>query len=88
MSQTETISLRQTAPSGLGELEVQNEESGSIGHEQADPRRNSPKTKKTCVLIGSGLIQLPIWGMRLQPLQTSFQRERHSHMMYTTQASQ
>lgn len=67
MSQTETISLRQTTPSNLGELEVQNEEQGSIGHEQADQRRNGSKTKKTCVLIGSGLIQLPIWGMRLQP---------------------
>lgn len=82
MSQTETISLRQTTPSNLGELEVQNEESGVISHEQADQRRNGSKTKKTCVLIGSGLIQLPIWGMRLSALlQTSFpRRERHSHM--------
>lgn len=62
MSQTETISLHQTTPSSLGELDVQNEEQGSIGHDQADQRRNGFKTKKTCVLIGSGLIQLPIWG--------------------------
>lgn len=83
MSQTETISLRQTTPSNLGELEVQNEEQGSIGHEQADQRRNGFKTKKTCVLIGSGLIQLPIWGKCTPSLQISPLQEHGSQNIHT-----
>lgn len=62
MPQTETISLRQTTASNISELEVRNEEQEDIAHDQVDQRRNGSKTKKTCVLIGSGLIQLPIWG--------------------------
>lgn len=66
MPQNETISLRQTTPSSLGELEVQAEEHRSIGHDQTDQRRNGSKTKRACVLIGSGIIQLPIWGKDTQ----------------------
>ncbi|POS79210.1 hypothetical protein DHEL01_v202400 [Diaporthe helianthi] len=66
MSQTETISLRQTTPSNLGELDVQTEEQGSVvGHDQSVQRRNGTNMKKACVLIGSGLIQLPIWGFAM-----------------------
>lgn len=66
MSQTETISLRQTTPSNTGELDVQIEEQGSVGIDQVGQRRNDTNMKKVCVLIGSGLIQLPIWGTVLE----------------------
>lgn len=73
MPQNETISLRQTTASNISELEVHDEEQEDIAHDQAGQRQNGSKTKKTCVLIGSGLIQLPIWGKgNMTSMQPSF----------------
>ncbi|KAG8167711.1 hypothetical protein KVR01_003400 [Diaporthe batatas] len=65
MSQTETISLREATPPTFGRLDIQTEEQGSTGRDLAVRHRNGTKMKKACVLIGSGLIQLPIWGFAM-----------------------
>ncbi|KAL1846170.1 hypothetical protein Daus18300_014333 [Diaporthe australafricana] len=67
MPRDETISLRQTAPPNLDELEIQTDEqeSNGHGHDQAGSRRHGTKTKRAYVLIGSGIIQLPIWGFAM-----------------------
>ncbi|KAJ0117921.1 hypothetical protein J7T55_014371 [Diaporthe amygdali] len=65
MPQNETTALRQTATSDLDELEVQAEETVTTGHDQAETSRHGVKTKRACVLIGSGIIQLPIWGFAM-----------------------
>ena len=55
MARNEVISLRDPLPLDIGEQEGFN-----LG--QADSRQRVSNGKRPCVLVGSAILQLPIWG--------------------------
>ena len=66
MTRNEGISLRESLPSDVGEQELHNTEQDASNLDQADSRRWESNRKRACVLVGSAILQLPIWG-RLNP---------------------
>jgi hypothetical protein len=62
MPQNEVISLRETRRSDASEHQLYNNEEDASSLDQADSRRWESNRRRACVLVGSGLLQLPIWG--------------------------
>ena len=62
MVQNETISLRQSLPPSAGEQELQDVESDSSSPNQPNSRQRESKVTRIYVLLGSAILQLPIWG--------------------------
>jgi hypothetical protein len=61
MTQNEDIPLRES-PANVGEQESYDTERDAFNLHQADPRQWESNRKRTCVLLGSAILQLPIWG--------------------------
>jgi hypothetical protein len=62
MTRNESISLRESLPSDIGEQEPHNTEQDASNLEQANSRQWESNRKRACVLVGSAILQLPIWG--------------------------
>ena len=82
MSLNEDISLRESLPSDVGEQEAHNTLQDASNLDQADSRIWESKTKRACVLVGSAILQLPIWGRlkfyyNLVAIHTHIRRLRH-----------
>lgn len=68
MSRTDSIAMRQQPPVDLEDAELQT----TLSHRETSPepeqgqhdRQNGSKTKRIGVLVGNGILQLPIWGMQ------------------------
>ncbi|KUI62700.1 Monocarboxylate transporter 12, partial [Cytospora mali] len=66
MSQEGSIQLReQSSAPHFGAEEHRTIEQEPPDIDQTTSRRHDPKTKRACVLIGNGLLQLPIWGFAM-----------------------
>lgn len=52
---------------GRGERDARNSERGAANADQAETRHLEPKMAKHGVLVGAGIIQLPIWGTLVLP---------------------
>ncbi|CZR66521.1 related to monocarboxylate transporter 2 [Phialocephala subalpina] len=67
MSQTESISLRdhESLPSRISERELNNTNEDPSSLEQADSRQVESNRTRACVLVGNGILQLPIWGFAM-----------------------
>jgi hypothetical protein len=63
MSQNGSISLRESLPSDISQQEHRGSEQNVPNINQADSRRLESNMKKASVLLGSAILQLPIWGM-------------------------
>lgn len=63
MTRNEGISLRESLPSDIGGQERHDTEQDASNLDQADPRQWESNMKRACVLVGSAILQLPIWGM-------------------------
>lgn len=66
MSQNEDIVLREEPPTGRGSSTVSGTEHDVPNLDQLDSRQGESHRKRACVLIGSAILQLPIWG-KLNP---------------------
>ena len=62
MTQNEGITLRESVPSDVSEQEPYDTENDAANLDQADSRLWESKRKRFCVLVGSAMLQLPIWG--------------------------
>lgn len=62
MTDVEEFSLSVSQISASGERGASDIEQRSVDAEHTDSRQMEPKRTKLCVLIGSGMLQLPIWG--------------------------
>lgn len=62
MTDIEGYSLSVSRISASGERGASDIEQRSVDAEHTDSRQMEPKRTKLCVLIGSGMLQLPIWG--------------------------
>ena len=62
MTRNEAFSFREPRPSAAGEQEPHDPEQDAIDLDQVDSRLMESKTKRTCVLVASAMLQLPIWG--------------------------
>lgn len=63
MTSREGIVLREQEPSGFGERELDTERNES-NFDEANASQWESNQKKLYVLVGSAILQLPIWGMR------------------------
>ena len=62
MAQNEDISLREPMASEVGVLNQRNTEQEADSQEQAESRQYESSVKRACVILGSAILQLPIWG--------------------------
>ena len=62
MARNENISLHEPMASHVGEANQQNTEQDADIQDQAEPRQYESSVKRACVLLGSAILQLPIWG--------------------------
>lgn len=62
MTDVEEFSLSVSRMSASGERGASDIEQRSVDAEYTDSRQMEPKRTKLWVLIGSGMLQLPIWG--------------------------
>jgi hypothetical protein len=62
MRETEELALPEFGYSAGSERDAADVEQRAVDAEQADLRQLESKRTKLCVLIGSGILQLPIWG--------------------------
>lgn len=65
MVQNEGISLREPLPPDVGEQEPHDTEQNAFNLDQADSRLWESNRKRACVLVGSAILQLPIWGFAM-----------------------
>lgn len=66
MAQTEDISLSESLALDVGDSDVHNGRDGEVSNEDlTDSRQNESSRKRACVLVGSAMLQLPIWGGHL-----------------------
>ncbi|MCJ1225611.1 hypothetical protein MMC12_002260 [Toensbergia leucococca] len=65
MTRNQGISLRESLPSDSGEQEPYDAEQYVFNLDQADSSQRESNRKRACVLVGSGLLQLPIWGFAM-----------------------
>lgn len=56
------ISLRESSPAGIGEQEPHDAEQNASNLDQAESRRWESSRTRAWVLVGSAILQLPIWG--------------------------
>lgn len=52
---------------GRGEQDTRNSEQAAPNSDEVDMRQLEPKMGKYGVLVGAGIIQLPIWGTLVLP---------------------
>lgn len=64
MARNEDISLRESPPSDVREQEAQDIEQ-DVSNADAESRQWEPKRKRLSVLVGSAILQLPIWGFAM-----------------------
>lgn len=62
MRETEEFALPESGYSAGSERGTSDVEQRAVDAEQADLRQLESKRTKLCVLVGSGILQLPIWG--------------------------
>ena len=62
MAQIESISLQESLPPDAGEQEPQDVEQDASSPDQANSSLQESKKTRISVLVGSGILQLPIWG--------------------------
>lgn len=62
MAETNQIRLSESQTTGLHEADSSEAEQRAADPEQTDPRQVESNRTKLSVLIGSGIIQVPIWG--------------------------
>ena len=62
MAPFEVISLRESLPTDTGEREAHDIEQDTSNLEQANSRQWDSSGKRARVLVGSAILQLPIWG--------------------------
>ena len=62
MTGNDGVSLREPRPSDDGEQEPYDTEQDAIDLDQVDSRLMESNRKRVCVLVGSAMLQLPIWG--------------------------
>ncbi|KAI0132149.1 major facilitator superfamily domain-containing protein [Xylariales sp. AK1849] len=65
MASHESISLRETSPPDMHLQQSQNTEHDAPSLHQADARQWESNRKKACVLLGTAILQLPIWGFAM-----------------------
>jgi hypothetical protein len=61
MTRNEDIPLRES-PANVGEQESYDTEQDAFNLHQADSGKWESNRRRTCVLLGSAILQLPIWG--------------------------
>ncbi|KAL8819980.1 MAG: hypothetical protein Q9191_007614 [Dirinaria sp. TL-2023a] len=64
MLRSETRSLEESRPSDVGEQEPQDIEQ-DVSNADAEPRQWESNRKRVSVLVGSAILQLPIWGFAM-----------------------
>lgn len=64
MPRSETSSLEESRPSDVGEQEPQDIEQ-DVSNADAEPRQWESNRKRVSVLVGSAILQLPIWGFAM-----------------------
>ena len=62
MSQNADIYLQEEPPAGHGSPRLSGTEHDVPNFDQLDSRQWESHRKRACVLIGSAILQLPIWG--------------------------
>jgi hypothetical protein len=62
MSRTEENPLPESFPPNADEQELHDLEVEGLNLDQAELRHNKSSRKKACVLLGTAILQLPIWG--------------------------
>jgi hypothetical protein len=62
MPQNEVISLHESVPPDAGEQVSQETEQDALSVDQGNSRQWESNWKRACVLVGSAILQLPIWG--------------------------
>jgi len=62
MAESGTISLHELVPSEAGQQDSQETRQSASILDQNDSRQWESKRKRACVLTGSAILQLPIWG--------------------------
>lgn len=62
MNDANQIRLQESRASAIHELDSSDAEQRTMDLEQIDSRQEESNRKKLSVLVGSGIIQLPIWG--------------------------
>jgi hypothetical protein len=63
MAQNEDISLRSSLAPDVVEVDTHNGREGEIlDGDVVDSRHDESSRKRACVLLGSAMLQLPIWG--------------------------
>lgn len=62
MAETDQIRLSESQTAGIHEVDSSEAEQRAADPEQTDPRQVESNRTKLSVLIGSGIIQVPIWG--------------------------
>ena len=62
MAQIESISLQESLPPDPVEQEPQDGEQDASSPDQGNSRPQESKTTRISVLVGSGVLQLSIWG--------------------------
>lgn len=67
MTSTESIAMRDAIAPIEGDQRTSDIEQNDSSLDQADTRHRESKRKRTCVIVGSAILQLPIWG-RQNPL--------------------
>lgn len=74
MTSHEDITLREPRPwsSDFREQEPLDIDRDEANPDQSDSDQWESNKKKLCVLLGSAILQLPIWGMRILNLRLQF----------------
>ncbi|RDL41266.1 Uncharacterized protein BP5553_01245 [Venustampulla echinocandica] len=65
MARDESISLHETQPPAVGDQVSHNTEAEEPSLDQRDSRQWESNRKRACVLVGSSILQLPIWGFAM-----------------------
>lgn len=62
MARDDNISLHESVPPSVGEPDLHDSEHDVSNDEDVEPRQRDSKRTRTLVLLGSAILQLPIWG--------------------------
>jgi hypothetical protein len=62
MTRNENVALREALPLGASEQQQPSHPEQDVSNDQSDLRQRESNTKRACVLLGSAISQLPIWG--------------------------
>lgn len=67
MTRDDSISLHEPVPHSVGESNLNDTEQDVSDNEPADSRQWESKKTRISVLVGSAVLQLPIWGELTDP---------------------